>query len=1025
MVIVASRPVATHKIKSRCSRYIEVLGFSKEQIFTYIDAYGLTEESISELKQYLVQHPDILNVCYLPAHVSMICFLTTKLGKITCTETKICEQFVLATLLRHEFRLSSGVTIYSLHDLNGELQSCFIQICKLAFDMVRHSKQVISETDSLLSFTDSVGLGLLTVEQTSMHYGLERLYTFCHIIIQEYLAGFFVSQCDSETVGGMISSSSMDSMRNVWKFYCGQVVANNMLIKTDALKNLTDLLYNIICAFESQQKSFCDYVIGNGTLCFEEKIISSHEFMAISYVISNTSKPVSKLSFTNCKWDSEGVKALSIVEKPIESLIVHQFEDVGEYPDALNGMLCQLPYLKELNILDYVLNKTQILSLTRKITLPQLQVLKMTMPQVYCSSPEQVLKLLTFGSSKMTRVFIAPPFNSPSNTWKQCVKYVLGSKVLQHNWLYLYNSELLSLHHEQLSGCSDVVLVNCGIDDKGARLLVSQVNTSILKHLVLDFNRISDSGAVALANCLSKCSVIQEVSIQCNSIGDSGAVALADSLVHCGTLTKLDLQGNSLGDEGATAIAKGAENLSSLHLYLHNKNISEECMGEVLKHKTNISIRKMEFALSWNIVSEKDVDTLKNALYCENLSTFKLSLANISNIEKLVKVDQGTVKRIECGRMVDEMIPTFHRIIACLKNLDHIQCDIGKLHTSDDILSTIRAAHMSLRSVVLHGTMQCDLFAALSSIQLFTLELSDCGINSEDIILLFRIPHNWANLRTLNLSYNKIGSDGAIVIAQVLQYCNNLRCLNLSYNVIGDSGAVGIVEELKNCTQLVELRLGYNGIFSFVIYSQLLKCNNLRYLDLSDCGISHYEVPLLVETISNSLQVLNVGNNLIGHEGMVCLRERLQPLRLVELHINNNAIGCDGVKILANAGGSMKNLQKLNLSGNEISSAGLRALIIIMGITRFLRELDLTGNKFSIGIAMKLVMGWSHCNMLTIKLCGCLNGSHESALVDAEKCCDSCDEFLHRYSRKDYVLVLLYKQYKVHCLPKMVSITSN
>ena len=117
------------------------------------------------------------------------------------------------------------------------------------------------------------------------------------------------------------------------------------------------------------------------------------------------------------------------------------------------------------------------------------------------------------------------------------------------------------------------------------------MNTSVLEKLVLDFNRISDSGAVALAGCIARCSVVQEVSIQCNSIGDSGAIALADALVHCNSLRRLDLQGNGVGDEGAVAIAKAAERLPSLDLYLHNVNITEEGVESVLEHRasTNIS----------------------------------------------------------------------------------------------------------------------------------------------------------------------------------------------------------------------------------------------------------------------------------------------------------------------------------------------------------------------------------------------------------------------------------------------------
>ncbi len=201
--------------------------------------------------------------------------------------------------------------------------------------------------------------------------------------------------------------------------------------------------------------------------------------------------------------------------------------------------------------------------------------------------------------------------------WRKILLCAFNFQRIEDNhksWLHLYNLQHSpSLPHERLSHCTEVVLVNCCIGDEGAEILANTLNTSILENLVLDFN-ISDSGAIALAGCLSKCSAVQEVSIECNSIGDSGATALADALVHCTSLRRLDLQGNSLGDKGAIAIAKAAKSLPNLDLYLHNLNITEEGIDTVLELRTRTRIRSMELTSSWDSVSETDVDTLKNAL---------------------------------------------------------------------------------------------------------------------------------------------------------------------------------------------------------------------------------------------------------------------------------------------------------------------------------------------------------------------------------------------------------------------------
>ena len=198
-------------------------------------------------------------------------------------------------------------------------------------------------------------------------------------------------------------------------------------------------------------------------------------------------------------------------------------------------------------------------------------ILNIELPLAPCSHPEEVL---TFGSHNIKQVYCSGlDSNINFAVWKKLLCYAFGFQLFQESdisWVHLYNSA--SLPQEKFSYCTEVVLVNCGIDDERAEILANRLNTSFLDNLVLDFNIISDSGAVALAGCIARCSVVHEVSIQCNSIGDSGAIALADAIVYCSSLGRLDLQGNGLGDEGAVAIAKAAEGFPNLDLYLHNVN---------------------------------------------------------------------------------------------------------------------------------------------------------------------------------------------------------------------------------------------------------------------------------------------------------------------------------------------------------------------------------------------------------------------------------------------------------------------
>ena len=113
MVIVSSRPAAaTASLKEKVvAKQIEVFGFTKEQIFEYVDSFPFGSSSgiginrgagPTNLKKYLSSHHNVFDMCYLPVHSAMICFLyQCEQGNLPHTQTKIYEQFTRMVVLRH------------------------------------------------------------------------------------------------------------------------------------------------------------------------------------------------------------------------------------------------------------------------------------------------------------------------------------------------------------------------------------------------------------------------------------------------------------------------------------------------------------------------------------------------------------------------------------------------------------------------------------------------------------------------------------------------------------------------------------------------------------------------------------------------------------------------------------------------------------------------------------------------------------------------------------------------------------
>ena len=158
MVIVASRPAATQSLRDECARRIEVVGFTKDQINTYVETYpfvsldGNISDKVPKMKIFLDVHPYVHHMCYLPVQANIICFLfDNEGGNIPHTESRNYEEFTVSTINRQEQHNNKQFQIQSLEELEGEDKLQFSSICKLAFEMAINSQQVVSKRSSEVS----------------------------------------------------------------------------------------------------------------------------------------------------------------------------------------------------------------------------------------------------------------------------------------------------------------------------------------------------------------------------------------------------------------------------------------------------------------------------------------------------------------------------------------------------------------------------------------------------------------------------------------------------------------------------------------------------------------------------------------------------------------------------------------------------------------------------------------------------------------------------------------------------------
>lgn len=288
----------------------------------------------------------------------MVCYLFDIMGKnLPRTDTEMYTEFTRHTLLRTLARSGNEVNLLDpIDNLPSEEKKVFLNICKLGFEKTVSSKQVLHSREISSFFGDvasgNESLGLITVDRMASRCGFENLYTFLHLTFQEYLAAFYISILDEELQLKIISEySKKNHMLVVWKFYCGLI---NFSGQEKKFKSLEDDLFNVQCAFESQQQITCHNVTksgDSGSLTFHNHFLTPTDFTAIGYVIANSvSCPVEKLVLDRCKLRHEGVHAFlkEAGDKilSIKTLCYHSKDCLMDQCNLLNSCLRNMASLE-------------------------------------------------------------------------------------------------------------------------------------------------------------------------------------------------------------------------------------------------------------------------------------------------------------------------------------------------------------------------------------------------------------------------------------------------------------------------------------------------------------------------------------------------------------------------------------------------------------------------------------------------------------------------------------------------------
>ena len=315
-VIVLSRPGASVDILCHADQVVEVLGFTREQVKDYIQSYYCTDkDGATKLISDLENYPNVASTCYVPINLAIVCHVYNALDfNLPPTLTEVYQWFVIHTVLRYLKRKETMEDlkvdlppIYAPNDFfvsttfNDSVKKSFNDsvletlrfLGELAIDGLQNDdlcfsrKQLVSTCKLDEQDIQFDGFGLLKPVQVSFLARAEPFYHFLHLSIQEFIAGFYISQVSEAKQEELLTKIDHDRYSSVFKHFCGldqfqSSPLRNLLEKKEKVE-----LYHLESIHEGQWHDFCKEIAKkcSNTLRFDGQNLQPHQWEVLSYIM--------------------------------------------------------------------------------------------------------------------------------------------------------------------------------------------------------------------------------------------------------------------------------------------------------------------------------------------------------------------------------------------------------------------------------------------------------------------------------------------------------------------------------------------------------------------------------------------------------------------------------------------------------------------------------------------------------------------------------------------------------------------
>ena len=199
-IVMTSRPCASIIFSRKITRKINILGFTRDEVESYIQAAMPSEpHRISNLMNYIARQPVI--DCFVPFNMAILVYLYQHGSSLPRNSAELYHSFICLTVCRHLAKC--GIRdITKLTDLPEPYYRRIQQLAKLSYETFYKNwsfsrDQIEIACPNINGIDDEHGLQHCGLLQEVKHISNNTTFNFIHVSIQQYLAAWYLSTLQS------------------------------------------------------------------------------------------------------------------------------------------------------------------------------------------------------------------------------------------------------------------------------------------------------------------------------------------------------------------------------------------------------------------------------------------------------------------------------------------------------------------------------------------------------------------------------------------------------------------------------------------------------------------------------------------------------------------------------------------------------------------------------------------------------------------------------------------------------------